>query len=128
MLSDKIGRKPMLILGYSIFAATSVGLIFTSKLPGLILFFVLYGIFYAIVDGVQRAFVADLAPVHLKATALGTFHTAIGLVALPGGFIAGLLRDKINPRATFFYGFTLAVLSIILFAFIKNDPQTDKRL
>jgi len=123
ILSDKIGRKPVLAMGYLIFAITSLGLIYTSDLYGILLFFVIYGIFYAMVDGVQRAFVVDLAPKHLKATALGTFHTAVGLVALPGGYIAGMLWDKISPEATFVYGFLLAMVSLILFIFVKGDKK-----
>jgi MFS family permease len=119
MLSDKIGRKPVLITGYLVFAITSLGLIFTSSIYTILIFFIVYGIFYAMIDGVQRALVIDLAPENLKATALGTFHTAIGLVALPGGYVAGLLWDKISPGATFTYGFTLAMISIALFMFVK---------
>lgn len=123
ILSDKIGRKPVLLLGYSIFGITSLGLMFVSNLTGVLIFFIIYGIFFAMIDGVQRAFIIDLAPKHLKATALGIFHTSIGLVALPGGFFAGLLWDKINPEATFLYGFILSIISIILFIFVK--PKTD---
>jgi len=123
ILSDKIGRKPVLMTGYLVFAITSLGLMFTSNIYGILLFFVIYGIFYAMIDGVQRAFVVDLAPKHLKATALGTFHTAIGLVALPGGFIAGLLWDKISPETTFLYGFILAIISMVLFIFVKDKKK-----
>ena len=119
-LSDKIGRKPVLRAGYVLFGITSLGLIFTSNIYSILLLFVIYGIFYAMIDGAQRAFVVDLAPEHLKATALGTFHTAIGLVALPGGCIAGLLWDKISPETTFIYGLILAVISLILFTFVKD--------
>ena len=120
ILSDKIGRKPVLRAGYVLFGITSLGLVFTSNIYSILLLFVTYGIFYAMIDGAQRAFVVDLAPEHLKATALGTFHTAIGLVALPGGYIAGLLWDKISPETTFIYGLTLAVISLILFTFVKD--------
>ena len=75
------------------------------------------------IDGVQRAFVVDLAPNHLKATALGIFHTAIGLVALPGGIIAGLLWDNINPESTFIYGFVLSIISLILFLYVKSERK-----
>jgi MFS family permease len=120
ILSDKIGRKPILRAGYALFGVTSLGLVFTSNIYSILLLFVIYGIFYAMIDGAQRAFVVDLAPEHLKATALGTFHTAIGLVALPGGCIAGLLWDKISPETTFIYGLTLAVISLVLFTFVKD--------
>ncbi len=119
-LSDQIGRKPVLRAGYVIFGVTSFGLIFATSIYSISLLFVSYGIFYAMIDGAQRAFVVDLAPKHLKATALGTFHTAIGLVALPGGYIAGLLWDKISPETTFIYGLTLTIISLILFTFVKE--------
>jgi MFS family permease len=88
--------------------------------------FVIYGIFYAMTDGVQRAFVVDLAPKHLKATALGTFHTAIGLATLPGGFTAGLLWDKIGPKATFIYGIALTLTSLLIFKSIKTSQKSEK--
>jgi MFS family permease len=123
MLSDKVGRKPVLMVGYSIFALCAIGLAFISSRHTIFVFFAVYGLSFAMFDGAQRAFVVDLAPPHLKGTALGTFHTAIGLVALPGGFIAGLLWDKINPIATFLYGFILSLLAVTLFAFVKAKEK-----
>jgi len=119
IVSDKVGRKPVLMAGYVLFGITSFGLLVTSGFYGILLFFISYGIFYAMIDGTQRAFVVDLAPQHLKGTALGVFHTAIGLVALPGGYIAGLLWDKVSPEATFVYGFILAIVSAVSLVFVK---------
>jgi len=91
IVSDKVGRKPVLMAGYVLFGITSFGLLVTSGFYGILLFFISYGIFYAMIDGTQRAFVVDLAPQHLKGTSLGVFHTAIGLVALPGGYMTLLI-------------------------------------
>jgi len=120
ILSDKIGRKPIILLGYLLFAFTSFSLIFTSQINTILIVFVIYGIFFAMIDGVQRAFIVDLSPPELKATTLGTFHTAIGLVALPGGLIAGLIWDKISPEGTFIFALIFTIVSIILLLFVKN--------
>jgi MFS family permease len=124
ILSDKKGRKPVLMAGYVLFSVTAIGLILTSQIYAIIILFVTYGIFFAMIDGVQRAFVVDLAPPNLKGTALGTFHTFTGIVALPGGFILGLLWDKISPQATFIFAFLLSICSLVLFIFVKNTKQS----
>jgi len=126
MASDKIGRKPILAFGYMLFVILSLGLIFTSQLYILIIVFITYGIFFALIDGVQRAFVVDLSPSELKGTALGMFHTVTGLAALPGGFIMGLLWDIISPQETFIFAFVLAVCSLFLFMFVKNNKKKMK--
>lgn len=87
MLADRFGKKTILQIGYGLFIPLSLGLIFVSSQLGILLFFVLYGIFFALIDGTQRAVVAELSPAEYKATALGVFHTAVGIVALPAGFL-----------------------------------------
>jgi len=123
ILSDRVGRKPVLIIGYTLFAVTAVALLFTSALVPLIAVFILYGVFFGMVDGVQRAFVVDLAPAELKGTALGTFYTATGLIALPGGFIAGYLWTVISPQATFVFALGLTILGLLMFSFVKKTTQ-----
>jgi MFS family permease len=123
MLSDRIGRKPLLVGSYLLFALTALGLMFSSSLAGLIPFFIVYGIAFATFDGVQRAYVVDFAPPDLKGTALGTFHTAIGLVALPGGLIAGTLWDKVSPQATFLYGIVLSMVALVILLSIKKTAK-----
>ncbi len=122
-LSDRVGRKPILIGGYLLFTVISLGLAISTSFPMVALWFGVYGIAFAAIDGTQRAFVADLAPEHLRATALGTFHAAIGLTALPGGFIAGFLWDRISPEATFIFGFCLALFATIMFLFFNDRRQ-----
>jgi MFS family permease len=123
MLSDRVGRKPVLMASYLIFAVVSLGLIFTTSLHSVLPFFAIYGMSFAMFDGVQRAYVVDFAPEHLRATALGTFHAAVGLVALPGGYVAGMLWDTIGPEATFVYGLALAVISSLLLLSVKPTRE-----
>jgi MFS family permease len=119
-ISDKIGREKVIIFGYLMFSATAIGFVFFDSIAGFIVLFILYGLMYAAIDGNQRAFVADLASVHLKATALGTYHTMTGLMALPAGLAAGFLWDRIGPDATFIYGGSLGLLSVVLFVVFRR--------
>lgn len=114
-LSDKFGRKPVILAGYIIFTLLSFGLYLFSGLIFTVISFVLFGIFFALVDGSQRALVSDLAPAEFKGTALGTFHTLTGLAALPAGFIAGQLWTKINPGVTFLFGTLVGIISVSVF-------------
>jgi MFS family permease len=115
ILSDRIGRKKVLILGYLLFSLTSFGFALFHSLLVFVVLFALYGMVQAIVDANQRAFVSDLSREELRASALGTFHAVIGLVALPSSLIAGLLWQNIAPWATFIYGSLVSVSAVTLF-------------
>ena len=119
MLSDKIGRRSVLSFGYLLFGLTCLGFAFSTSLLSLIVPFALYGLFYATVEGNQRAFVSDFAPKELRGMALGTFHTIIGLATLPSGIIAGALWGYVNSTATFFYGSVFGFLAAALLALKK---------
>jgi MFS family permease len=127
-LSDKIGREKVIILGYLLFSVASLGFAFLTSLPAFMVLFALYGISYAAVDGNQRAFVSDLSSQQLKATALGTFHAVIGLVALPASLIAGFLWQNIAPEAAFIYGSITGFISVILFIAFGSYFSVPKEL
>jgi len=118
-LSDKIGRRKVIVFGYFLFSLISLGFAFLKTLSSFILLFALYGIVYATIDGNQRAFVSNLSSGDLRATALGAFHTTTGLVALPASLIAGFLW-QINPSITFIYGSAVSISSVILFLIFRN--------
>ena len=113
-LSDRIGRKPVLTIGYSFFALSSLGFVFADGLLPLLGLFALYGAFKAFIDASQKAFVSDLSGVEMRATSLGAFETATGLALIPAGLTAGLLWN-LNPAYPFWYGFGVSVVAIGLF-------------
>jgi MFS family permease len=119
MLSDKIGRRSVLSFGYLLFGLTCLGFTFSSSFFSLIVLFAFYGLFYAIAEGNQRAFVSDLTPKELRGMALGTFHTIVGLATLPSGIIAGVLWGYVNSTATFFHGSVSGFLAVALLALYK---------
>ncbi|MDD1755880.1 MAG: MFS transporter [Methanomassiliicoccales archaeon] len=113
-LSDRFGRRPVLAVSFLLFAATCAVMALASELWFLALGFVLFGVYKGSSEGVFKAFVSDVSPKGLRGTALGIFHTCVGMVMLPGGLIAGLLWDDMGPWATFAYGGVLAMTSVIL--------------
>jgi MFS family permease len=115
MLSDKIGRRAVLLMGYLLFGIASLGFAFAQSLELFVPLFALYGVAYAFIESNQRAFAADLAPAERRGTALGLFHMCIGLGSLLGSSLAGILWG-IDPRLTFFYGAALAGVSVALLA------------
>jgi len=114
MLSDRIGREKVLLMGYALFGIVCLGFMFFDTIIAFVILFFLYGLNYALVNATQRAFVSDLSKKRIRGTALGTFHMMISIAALPAGLVAGGIWD-INPVYTFGYGFGIAVLVVLLF-------------
>jgi len=119
IVSDKIGRKKILLCGYALFTITCIGFVYFQSLGYLIVLFALYGLTYALVDATQRAYVSDLAPKNIRGTALGTFHTAVGFSALFAGLAAGYLWD-ISAMYTFWFGAVMAFIAVVLLGFVKS--------
>jgi MFS family permease len=124
-LSDRIGKWKVLTFGYLLFSLTCLGFAFSDSLAVFLFLFPLYGVVYAMVEGNQRAFVSDLCTEDLRATALGTFHTLIGIITLPASLIAGFLWT-ITPinlplhSLTFFFGSSVSIISVILFVALRK--------
>jgi len=117
ILSDRIGRRALIIAGYILFGLTALGSGLVRDYWSLIIFFATYGLYMAIVESVQRAFISDLSDPSMRGTALGLYQGAIGFAALPAGVIAGLLWDVTvyGMRGTFLFSAIVSVLSAILF-------------
>jgi len=113
MLSDKLGRRRIIILGWLIYALVYLGFALATSIWLVWLLFACYGIYYGIVEGVARAFVADLVPEERRGTAYGLYHGVVGLTLLPASLIAGWLWDTINPAAPFFLGAGLAFIAML---------------
>ncbi len=113
MLSDKLGRRRIIVLGWIIYVITYLGFAMASASWHIWLFFALYGVYYGLAEGVARAFVADLVPESRRGTAYGLFHGVVGIALLPASIIAGWLWQAISPAAPFYFGAGLAFLAMI---------------
>ena len=120
-LSDRVGRKKLLVAGYIVFSAVYLGFAFASSQFTIIIAFVLYGFYSAMITGVERAFIAEISPVDLKGSMLGLHSTIVGIALLPSSVIAGLLWVRFGASSPFLFGSVMSLLAaFILLLFMKN--------
>jgi len=120
ILSDKVGRKSLLTLGYALFAATAAGFSIVSSVAGLVVLFALYGLVFSIVDASERAFISDLSRATMRSSSLGIYYGVIGFAAIFSGLAAGGLWARLGPSATFLFGAALAALAATALWKMKN--------
>jgi MFS family permease len=111
VLSDKIGRRKLLIAGWLIYAAVYVGFAVANAAWHVWILFAVYGVYYAIIESVSRAFVADLVPEEKRGTAYGWYNGVLSIALLPASLIAGWMWSAISPASTFYFGAGLAFLA-----------------
>jgi MFS family permease len=121
ILSDRLGRRWVITLGWFIYALVYLGFALASELWQVWLLFAGYGVYYGVVEGVARAFVADLVPEKKRGTAYGLYHGVAGLALLPASLIAGWLWQAYSPAAPFYFGAGLAFLAMLgMMALVKE--------
>jgi MFS family permease len=111
-LSDRVGRLPMLAVGYGAFALVYLGWTQAKAPWHAWALFAVYGVYYAATDGVAKAFVTDLVPRARRGTAMGWFNGLTGVVALPANIVAAWLWAQFGPGATFALGAWLGAVSL----------------
>jgi len=116
-LSDKIGRKTLLVLGYFTYGIVYVGFALTTQ-TSLWLLFAVYGIYIAFTEGVEKAFVSEIAPQDLRATLIGLHATFTGIGLLPASIFAGFLWDVFGAQAPFFFGGGMGALAAVALLFL----------
>jgi len=126
VLSDRIGRKRVLVSGFGVFALVYFGFGLAAGRAAVWPLFLVYGLYQGLTDGTARAFVVDLVgPAH-RATALGFYATATGLAAFPASLFAGLLWQRLGPAAPFYYGALTAALAAAAFLLLVRAPGSSR--
>ncbi len=119
-LSDRIGRSRLLLSGWAIYALVYLGLAQAIQGWQIWLSFAIYGVYYALTDGVARAMIADLVVQEQRGTAYGLYHAVVGLMAFPASVLAGVLWQGLGgwtgfgASAPFYFGAAMALLAGIL--------------
>ncbi len=112
-LSDRLGRKHLLLAALAIFTAAYLGFALTQNIAVIALLFVVYGLYQGIFRAVGKALAADLVPAQLRASGVGWYSTTYGLLQLVASLIAGLLWDQVGHQSVFLYGAAFGALGLV---------------
>lgn len=113
-LSDRVGRAPLIVAGWMVYAAVYLGFSTASRPLEIWLLFAAYGLFFGLTEGVERAFIADLVPPDLRGTAFGIYHFVLGTAALPASLLCGFLWQAYSSAVALGTGAVLAGLASLL--------------
>jgi MFS family permease len=117
-LSDRIGRKPLLVAGWILYAAVYFALARADAAWQAWALFAVYGIYFGLTEGVEKALVADLVPEDRRGAAFGWYNLALGIAALPASLIFGTIWDRAGAPAAFGFGAAMALAAAIGIAFV----------
>ena len=119
-LSDRIGRKAVLLGSMLLWIATCLAFLHLHSIWGFLSCFILYGLHKAAFEPVQKTLVAELAPPEYRASTMGGFQMVIGLCAFPSSFLAGILWEAIDPSAPLYASIALTCVSTGLLLFVHH--------
>ena len=133
-LSDRIGRRRVIIGGWIVYGLIYLGFAFVQTAMQVWVLYILYGVYYGLAYGTTKAMVADLVPSELRGTAYGTYNGVLGLLDFPASLIAGILWqgagswEGFGPSAPFLFGAVMALLASLLMIFWMPKSKTKEVL
>ena len=118
VLSDRIGRKPAVIAGWLIYAGVYLLFSRATQVWHVWTLFVVYGLYFGLTEGTEKAMVADLVPAGRRGIAFGWYNLAIGIGALPASVLFGILWDRFGSGTAFACGAVIASLAVVCLAVV----------
>lgn len=124
-LSDKVGRKKLIFVGWILYALVYCGFAFVTNAWQALVLFLIYGVFFGLTEGVEKALVADLVPEEKRGTAYGLYNLAFGITVFPAALLFGFLWQTFNATTAFLVSSGISVIAAFLLLTIKN-PKFSK--
>ncbi|MCU0250877.1 MAG: MFS transporter [Vicinamibacterales bacterium] len=112
-LSDGMSRRGIIATGWLLYAGVYGGFALASSAATLVPLFLLYGVYYGLTEGVEKAVVADLAPAGRRGAAFGAYHAVIGIGALAASLVFAGIWKAAGAPAAFALGAALALASSV---------------
>ncbi len=120
ILTDRHGRRELIISGWILYAVVYAGFAASHSLFAFLTWFLIYGVHFALVEGSEKALVSDLARNHAQGTAFGWYNAVLGFGALAASLLFGFLWQSVGPAAAFFTGAALAVAAAVILALDRS--------
>ena len=121
-LSDRIGRRSVIVAGWCVYSLSYLGFGLAQSEWQIWLLFALYGLFFGLTEGVEKAFLADMAQPAQRGAAFGWYNFAVGAGALPASLLFGSIWQYEGSLAPFLFGSSLSGLAAILLLVLVNPP------
>jgi MFS family permease len=125
MISDRIGRKKVIVAGWIVYALVYAGFGAASQYWHAWALFAVYGVYFGLTEGVEKALVADFAPVHLRGSSFGLYHLIIGVGAFPASLLFGLVWQQFGSSTAFGMGAALALLAGVMLSALAVKRPVD---
>ncbi len=128
-LSDRLGRKQLIVAGWILYAAVYAGFAFATHQASLWILFLVYGIYFGLAEGAEKALVADLVRPEQRGTAYGLYNLAFGITVFPASFLMGMIWDWKGPAVAFLVSaFMGATAALLLLIFVRPHPVLQERI
>ena len=122
-LSDRVGRQPLLVVGYGLFSLVYLGFAVVQSRGIIWILFIFYGLYTVLTRGVQKALVADLIHPDRRGAEIGTFHMLVGLAALPASLLAGWLYTQVSVGAPFYFSAVVSATAALILWRLRLSPS-----
>jgi MFS family permease len=119
-LSDRVGRKQVIVAGWIVYAVVYLGFAWSTSTVAFIAWFLIYGVYFALTEGAEKALVADLTPLSRQGAAFGLYYAALGAGALVASVMFGYIYDHFGASRAFTVGAGLAGIAAIALFFVPS--------
>jgi MFS family permease len=110
-LSDKVGRKTLILTGWVIYALVYAGFAFADSAWHAWTLFVIYGLYFGLTEGVEKALVADLVTDEKRGTAFGLYNLAYGITVFPASLIFGFVWSEFGAAPAFIMSAAISMVA-----------------
>ena len=122
-LSDRFGRRSLIVAGWLIYAGVYVAFAFADSAWQAWVLFTVYGAYFGLTEGVEKAFVADMVDAEKRGTAFGFYNLAYGITVFPASLMFGLLWNQFGAATAFVASASVSVLAaVLLLSIVKPRP------